>query len=317
MCQTWAAQVAPLPLVVLFDEVDVLEGQAMVSFLRQLRGGFANRGVGKFPVSIALVGMRDPRDYIVHAKDGQLVRPGSPFNVKQDSATLGNFTRVQRVVETIITGDMDPDMFKGDDYRLTLDLGLVSTENGVTQIANPLYREVIARVLSEKYQLALPPPEFAWKKSDGTLNMDALLREFQDFWAQHSELWEAKADYTEAFPHLLLMAFLQRVINGGGRVEREYAAGRGRVDLSVQYGGAWNIIEIKLVQQRGREITIKQGLEQITRYRDKIDRGAPCYLVVFDRSPAGRQKTWEERLTWDLVAPSSEPGSATITVVGA
>jgi len=55
----WAAQVAPLPLVVLFDEVDVLQDQALVSFLRQLRSGFASRGVGKFPVSVALVGMRD------------------------------------------------------------------------------------------------------------------------------------------------------------------------------------------------------------------------------------------------------------------
>ncbi|MEI6387717.1 MAG: ATP-binding protein, partial [Spirochaetota bacterium] len=51
----WAALVAPTPLVVLFDEVDVLQDQAMVSFLRQLRGGFAARGVGLFPVSVALV----------------------------------------------------------------------------------------------------------------------------------------------------------------------------------------------------------------------------------------------------------------------
>lgn len=56
--------------------------------------------------------------------------------------------------------------------------------------------------------------------------MDALFREFQIFWRRHGDLWEAKADYTEAFPHLLVMAFLQRVINGGGRVEREFAAGR-------------------------------------------------------------------------------------------
>jgi len=59
----WAELVAPQPLIVLFDEVDVLEGETMISFLRQLRGGFADRGVGKFPVSIALVGMRDLRDY--------------------------------------------------------------------------------------------------------------------------------------------------------------------------------------------------------------------------------------------------------------
>ncbi|HAS81471.1 MAG TPA: hypothetical protein DCS43_02025, partial [Verrucomicrobia bacterium] len=90
---TWAALCAPKPLVVLFDEVDVLEGPAMISFLRQLRGGFAGRAMGKFPISIALVGMRDLRDYLVHSKDGIPINPGSPFNIKHSSASLGNFTR--------------------------------------------------------------------------------------------------------------------------------------------------------------------------------------------------------------------------------
>jgi hypothetical protein len=45
--------------VVLFDEVDVLEGDILIYFLRQLRAGFAVRGVGSYPVSIVLTGMRD------------------------------------------------------------------------------------------------------------------------------------------------------------------------------------------------------------------------------------------------------------------
>ncbi|MCI5148725.1 MAG: ATP-binding protein, partial [Candidatus Electrothrix sp. MAN1_4] len=84
----WAHKVAPKKLIVLFDEVDVVAGPAMVSFLRQLRDGFAGRGAGKFPVSIALVGMRDLRDYLVTSKDGRMLNPGSPFNIKHDSATL-------------------------------------------------------------------------------------------------------------------------------------------------------------------------------------------------------------------------------------
>ena len=54
--QKWAELVSPKPLVVLIDEADVLEGEPLVSFLRQLRNGFAERGVGRFPVSIALCG---------------------------------------------------------------------------------------------------------------------------------------------------------------------------------------------------------------------------------------------------------------------
>jgi len=395
----WAALVAPKPLVVLFDEVDVLQDQALVSFLRQLRGGFAARGVGLFPVSIALVGMRDLRDYLVRSKDGAALNPGSPFNIKQDSATLSNFTRdeinllvgqhladtgqsfssvavdriweltrgqpwltnalclkcvwtlcpkgesvtrdhieaarellitdravhldslserlrdprVKRIVQTIITGASDPNLTEGDDYRLCIDLGLVSRENGMPCIANPIYREVIIRVLSQGMQDAIPDPEFRWTTDDGRLDLDALLAAFQDFWGEHADIWEEKADYSEAFPHLLLMAFLQRVVNGGGRIEREYAAGRGRIDIAVWFGGAWSIIEVKLVRNRGREATILEGLKQIARYRDHIDPAAPAFLVVFDRTPAGRAKTWEERLTREEM---ETPGGKVIVVSG-
>jgi hypothetical protein len=395
----WAALVAPKPLVVLFDEVDVLQDQAMISFLRQLRGGFAVRGVGLFPVSVALVGMRDLRDYLVRSKDGAELSPGSPFNIKQDSATLSAFTlddvrslvaqhrdetgqvfsdeavarvweltrgqpwlvnallqkcvwnlkknlerveiadieearellveeravhldslaerlkdpRVKKVVQSILTGESDPSLAEGDDFRMTLDLGLIALEDGVPSIANPIYRETIARILSYGMQLAIPVPEFRWKTADGKLDMEALLREFQRFWRRHADLWETKADYTEAFPHLLLMAFLQRVVNGGGRIEREYAAGRGRMDLAIEYAGSWNIVEIKLVHPGdGRAATVDEGLAQAARYRDSVDSASPTYLVVFDRTQAGRAKPWDERITWES---RDAPGGA-IAVVG-
>ena len=395
----WAVLIAPKPLVVLFDEVDVLQDQALVSFLRQLRSGFSKRAIGVFPISIALVGMRDLRDYLVRSKDGVALRQASPFNIKQNSATLSSFSaqdvrslvaqhtdetgqsfsdealalvykltrgqpwlvnailqkcawqlcphgepvgieqieaarelliteravhldslaerlrdpRVKRIVQSIMIGDSDPDLGEGDDFLLTLDLGLIRVEDGTAVVANPIYRETIARILSYSYQLAIPAPEFRWQRPDGSLDMEALLREFQRFWRRHADLWEEKADYTEAFPHLLLMAFLQRVVNGGGRIEREYAAGRGRMDLAIHFGGAWSIIEIKLVHAGdGRASTVAEGLGQVLRYRDTIDRGADAWLVVFDRTDTGRQKSWEERLTWEVV----ETVGGGVTVVG-
>jgi hypothetical protein len=139
--------------------------------------------------------------------------------------------------------------------------------------------------------------------------MDALLREFQSFWRRNSEVWEQKSDYTEAFPHLLLMAFLQRVLNGGGRIAREYAAGRGRMDLAVEYSKKIYIIEIKLIHDYDTpEYVLEEGIKQIVRYRDKIDSAAPAWLIIFDRRAAAKTKTWDERLTW------REEGG--ITVVG-
>ncbi|MCI5140307.1 MAG: ATP-binding protein [Candidatus Electrothrix sp. ATG1] len=382
---SWAELVAPKKLIVLFDEVDVVAGPALVSFLRQLRNKFASRGSGKFPVSIALVGMRDLRDYLVTSKDGQLLNPGSPFNIKHGSATLTNFSqedisaltrqhtqatgqqfspdalqriwayssgqpwlvnalceqivyqvlpdsqeiilpehveqakkqliasrathidslsvrlrepRIRKIVQPILTGASDPTMADGDDFTFCLDLGMVAfDESGTPGIANAIYREVFARELSYGMQVAIPAPEFSWQQADGSLDMDALMDEFQKFWAWNSEIWEEKADYTEAFPHLLLMAFLQRIINGGGTVDREYAAGRGRMDLLIRFGGGINLVEIKLVHPRmGREMTCDQGLQQLERYADQTSPDT-CHLVIFDRRPEQRTAPWEKRLS--------------------
>jgi hypothetical protein len=383
----WSKIIAPKPLVVLFDETDVLEGETLISFLRQLRGGFVERGIGNFPVSVSLVGMRDLKDYITKSKGGIHVNPGSPFNIKVDSTTIGNFTRnnieqlfnqrtneigqkitddaldyvweqsrgqpwivnnlfqratmrvlnedssetvtvkhiieareqmvlarethldtlafrmdnprIRKIIESLIIGKTDPMLSDSEDFRLCLDLGLVTREKGTPSVANPIYREVLARHLTTGPQDAIPEPEWQWEKPDGTLDMDALLKEFQKFWRRNSETWEERMNYTEAFPHLLLMAFLQRVLNSGGRIDREYAAGRGRMDLAVEYNNAINIIEIKLVHSYDTPSEVlEEGLIQIVKYRDKIDNSAPAYLVIFDRRTETKEKPWEDRLTW-------------------
>ena len=56
------------PLVVLFDEVDCLVGKTLVSFLRQLRDGYINRGEVPFVHSMGLAGMRDIRDLRVQVR---------------------------------------------------------------------------------------------------------------------------------------------------------------------------------------------------------------------------------------------------------
>ena len=387
----WARLVAPKPLIILFDEVDVMQGEAMVSFLRQLRNGFALRGIGSFPVSVVLVGMRDLKDYITASKDGVAPNPGSPFNIKEDSAALSNFCkddvvhlfaqrtaengqqiepealdyvyeqsngqpwivnsllmratmrildrdstetvtsehirdareqmilarethldalgerlrdpRIRRVVEPIITGEFNPELGRTNpDVMLAMDLGLVqwTSETGLT-ISNPIYTEILTRHLNSGYHDILPPPSsWQWQTPDGGMDMDRLLKEFQKFWRRHSDIWEQKADYPEAFPHLLLMAFLQRVLNGGGTIDRECAAGRGRADLVIQYKGATFIIEIKLVRPYDSpKLVEEEGLEQIRGYRSRFEPGTPAYLLIFDRRPESKSKSWDERISWE------------------
>jgi RecB family endonuclease NucS len=137
--------------------------------------------------------------------------------------------------------------------------------------------------------------------------MDALMREFQDFWRSHSDTWKQWTSYTHAFPHLLLMAFLHRIVNATGRVEREYASGSGRMDLAVEYKGEWNIVEIKLLRSgRTFDWVKKQGLKQVTRYHQSFippvgyhKHITGVYLIIFDHRPDDIKPTWDERITWE------------------
>ena len=62
--------------------------------------------------------------------------------------------------------------------------------------------------------------------AEGNLQLAELLAAFQGFFREHSGRWIERFQYREAGPQLLLQAFLQRVVNSGGRVEREYGLRR-------------------------------------------------------------------------------------------
>jgi hypothetical protein len=90
------AQAAGKPLVVLFDEADCLSGSTLISFLRQLRDGYVNRIRSPFPVSVALVGMRNIRDYKAKVRpDSDTLGSASPFNIVTEALTLTNFTHAE------------------------------------------------------------------------------------------------------------------------------------------------------------------------------------------------------------------------------
>ena len=77
------------------------------------------------------------------------------------------------------------------------------------------------------------------------------------------------------------MAFLHRVVNGGGTIEREYAIGRGRMDLCVRYAGEALAMELK-VWRDGRLDPLAEGLTQLDGYLAGLGL-ARGWLVIFDR----------------------------------
>jgi hypothetical protein len=190
-------------------------------------------------------------------------------------------TRVRQVLEPMLAGQELQDVPK-DDIQFLLDLGLcVMSPEGGLAIANPIYREILPRMLAAVPMASLPQISPSWLRANGELDVEALRLAFMAFWLQHGEPLLNSASYHEIAPHLVMMAFLHRVVNGGGTLEREYAIGRDRMDLCLRYGSVTLGIEIK-VQRDDRRNQLVRGLEQIDGYlaRLGLDFG---WLVIFDR----------------------------------
>jgi len=107
-----------------------------------------------------------------------------------------------------------------------------------------------------------------------------------------------------------LMAFLHRVVNGDGTLEREYAIGSGRMDLCLRYGAVTLGIELK-VWRAGEPDPLGEGLEQLDGYLAGLGLETG-WLVIFDRRPG--QPPIRERTS---SAEQSSPQGRRITVVRA
>ena len=368
------------PLAVFFDEVDCLSDDTLVTFLRQLRDGYITRNESPFPASIALVGMRDIRDYKARIRPGgQTLGDASPFNIISEDLTLGNFgeddvarlyaqhteatgqrfvpdavsfawrvtrgqpwlvnalarecvakiheyrysepitandisaaketlirargthvdslmerlkePRVRRIVEPVILGrDAYLSEFD-DDYRYVLDLGLLrENEYHALVPGNPMYGEIMLRYLSSTEQKRFYNDYRVpfWLRPDGSLDMPALMAEFQRFWRENSGADREVYGYNEATPHLVLMGYLQRVVNGGGRIAREMALGSKRLDLCVEFGKFRYAVELKM----RRNFSPTESPAQLAGYLDTL--GLPeGWMAIFDEDMS---KPWDEKI---------------------
>ena len=366
------------PLVLLFDEADVLVGPAMLSLLTQLRALYLARRQQPAPSSVVLIGVRSIRDYLLEDErmGARWVGSASPFNVTVENVTLAAFTegevaelctqhtaetgqrfepdavalihalsaghpwlvnaladqatrrdvtdrsvlitaahiesaketiiqerrthidslldklrdeRVRRVLDAMLAGVTVAGGVLDDDLAYPANLGLLRLEGGAWRIANPIYREVIPRALTFGTQGTLDQRTAWYVGADGLLDVPKLMAAWQTFSREDGHLAADGFSYRESGPHLMLMAFLQRVVNGGGRIDREYALGKGALDLLITWKSQRIAIEMKV---RNRPTAEARGLEQLGRYLGSLglDEG---WLVLFEP----RSETpWSERL---------------------
>jgi len=242
---------------------------------------------------------RDPsvvltEEMVVRARENLILRRETHLDQLADKLRE---PRVHRVIAPILAGDQQSENLSDDDVAYVRDLGLI-VDQPQLEIANPMYREVIPRMLTYPIQVSLSHETRRYVSSaTGLLEIDKLLTAFQAFFREHSEHWTERFQYKEAGPQLLLQAFLQRVLNGGGRIEREYGLGRGRTDLHVIWyhadGVQRIVLELKILKG-SREATVTAALPQITTYMDRCGT-SEGHLVIFDRS----DRKWEDKILRD------------------
>jgi hypothetical protein len=216
--------------------------------------------------------------------------------------------RVRHIIEPILAGQMLGNV-PADDRQFVVDLGLVRRDPaGGLVVANPIYQEVIPRVLANTPQDSLPIIAPTWLTPDGKLDPAKLLEAFLAFWRQHGQPLLKSTHYHEIAPHLVLMAFLHRVVNAGGTIEREYAIGTGRMDLCVRYGEVSLAMELK-VWREGETNPLRAGLAQLDGYLAGLglDTG---WLVIFDRREG--LPDIAERTTTE---PATTPAGRSVVVV--
>ena len=210
--------------------------------------------------------------------------------------------RVRRVILPMLAGS-SREAWSARDLEYVRDLGLVAADYPV-RMANPLYAEVIPRELTLPLEATIAgavEPDW-YVQADGTLDVAGLLSAFQGYFREHAESWLELYRHAEAGPQLVLHAYLQRVVNSGGRIGREYAVGRGRSDLLIEWRQSEPsgrvrprkyVIECKVRTAKvGLESLLRKGREQTAEYMDRCGAEAG-HLVVFDLRPG---RSWDERL---------------------
>ena len=210
--------------------------------------------------------------------------------------------RVRSVIGSILSGESDDaSSIPTDDQQYVEDLGLIWTRPKIA-ISNRIYMEVIPRELIWVTQTRIPEQEQEWYVTpEHKLDMPKLLAAFQQFFREHADSWIEGFSYKESGPQLLLQAFLQRIVNGGGHITREYGLGRKRTDLLIEWPldetlgmhGPLQRVVIECKLLRGAlETVIAKGLEQTADYVRRVG-ALDAHLIIFDRDP---NRTWAEKI---------------------
>ncbi|MDR0895368.1 MAG: ATP-binding protein [Prevotellaceae bacterium] len=359
------------PLVLVLDEIDVLDNDALLDLLRPLHVHFGRRFSASLQ-TVILCGVRDRRDlikatsfrlncfsfeeihqlymqhteatgqqfdetcfpliwkatgghpWLVNALGNELTHnmvanrdrsvriiPEMVYRAQENIIgsgaphirTLANKLfeeQVLRVIAPMLAGKEENEQMalQGDDVQYVTSLGLI-TSDVPHRVANTIYREMISREYARVIlnNLTNQPPSYT--SSDGTINVQQLLLDFQCFFRQNVGVWIEKFDHKEVAPQLLLEAYMQAAVDGCC-IEHEYGLGRGRITLFIRkpltddYDAPLQQIVVDLkVKRSSVPKTITLGLEQVTSYMERFAPEAEGHFILCNLDP---NATWSKKI---------------------
>ena len=248
--------------------------------------------------------------------------------------------RVRRVVEPLLSGAVDPKLHPyQEEIEYAENFGVIKTTSDGYKLSNEIYAEIIPRMLSQdtylQTELRNVNPAF-YLDANGRIKMPTLIEDFRKIYRENIESWTDYTTYKESAVQLLLFFYLQKIVNGGGRIHREFALGNDATDILIEkpLDGSWvlpkqrEVIEIKTVRNSDKVkkdlSTVNQdAVEQTRRYLDKmgVEEG---HVILFDqrtKEPTQLNKkksksnqnqvpapllSWEERIKKEVFPPFEE-----------
>jgi hypothetical protein len=197
---------------------------------------------------------------------------------------------IQRILNAMLSeNNAVAESLSAEDIFYAREIGLLA-DNPPLRLMNPIYREAIAQVLTFHASNNIDLERKSFINAAGMLDVNVIVKEFATWWKRNAAFMLKGNYYSEAAAQLVFMAWLQRVVNGGGIIDREYGVGRGRIDVLIRWPHPaarnpqeWQheAFELKVWSDDVGD-PLEEGLEQLERYLDGLNLTQGT-LVIFDR----------------------------------
>ena len=201
--------------------------------------------------------------------------------------------KVKKLISCMLIGGEFPQELSEDDIRYIYDLGLIKLSDNKIFVANEIYNEIIPRSLIYSTQLLIKYDLASFLEDDAGLNIAKVIKAFQLFYNKYFKVWVERFNYKEAGSFLFLQAFLNRIIDGGGKIERIYGLGRRHFTLIITWPQADQrfILELYYFQDSIKRM-VKENIDKMYETMKTLDIKAG-HLIIFNPNPA---HLWEQKV---------------------